>query len=268
MADLKIALCGSAPSSSRSAPYGDPSWSIWGCSPGLYGVATRVDMWFETHLWEPGQAWFSPEYVQWLKALPGRGVTLFTGAPDPESPVYQPSPVEGGKVLPWKELLAEFDPSQFFCTSSLFWMMALAITLKPSKIGLWGIDMAATEEYEMQRAGLHFLTYEARRRGIEVGVPMESDLFTPRFRYGIDEWTHGYRKMRTRRFELEQRLAQAEAQQKESERSAYFMKGALDDSKYMSDTWTDRKTYTAPVGFPGDLSALESTVDKPKRKAT
>src|SRR5437868_13987811 len=44
----------------------------------LYGVAPRVSEWFEMHLWEPGAPWFSPEYVQWLTALPGRGVVLWT----------------------------------------------------------------------------------------------------------------------------------------------------------------------------------------------
>jgi hypothetical protein len=185
---LNVALVGSAPASSRLAPYGSSDWKIWGCSPGLYGVAPRVDGWFELHLWEPGQPWFSPEYVQWLTALPGRGVDLWTGA--------QVDGVPGSKVLPAQEILDEFDPQHWFCSSSLFWMMAMAIKAGANKIGFWGVDMAATEEYEMQRSGIHFLTYLARSRGIEVGAPMESDLFTPRFRYGVDEWTHSFRKTR------------------------------------------------------------------------
>jgi hypothetical protein len=44
----------------------------------------------------------------------------------------------------------------------------------------------------MQRAGIHFMTYKAYALGIEVGAPPESDLFTPRFRYGADEWTHSF----------------------------------------------------------------------------
>jgi hypothetical protein len=37
----KIAVMGSAPSSVALAPFGDPSWEIWGCSPGLYYQAKR-----------------------------------------------------------------------------------------------------------------------------------------------------------------------------------------------------------------------------------
>lgn len=240
--ELKIALVGSAPASVRLAPYQDPSWKIWGCSPGVYGVAPRVDEWFELHLWEPGQPWFSPEYVQWLTNLPGRGVTLWTG--------QEIGQIPGSHVYPADEILAEFDPSQWFCTSSLFWMMARAIKMGATKIGLWGVDMAATEEYEMQRAGIHHLAYIARSRGIEVGCPPESDLFTPRFRYGVDEWTHSYRKSRARRLELEARKREAEAAAAHAANNVHFLGGALDDLHYMHNTWADKASHTGPVGFP------------------
>ena len=238
MAELKIALVGSAPASVRSAPYHDNDWQIWGCSPGTYGVMPRVNAFFELHLWEPGQTWFSPEYVQWLEALPDRGVTLWTGAPIGTIP--------GASILPADEILAEFDPCHWFCTSSLFWMMAMAIKAGANKIGLWGVDMAATEEYQMQRAGIHFLTYLARGRGIEVGVPMESDLFTPRFRYGMDEWTHSFRKTRARMAELKSRMAAAQNEAASKNQEATFLSGAIDDLTYMGDTWLDKSTRTGP----------------------
>ena len=239
---MKIALVGSAPASVRLAPYHSPEWKIWGCSPGVYGIAPRVDEWFEMHLWEPGQTWFSPEYCQWLAALPGRGVKLWTGASVADLP--------GSEVYPAQEILDEFDPQRWFCSSSLFWMMARAIKVGATSIGFWGVDMAAGEEYEMQRAGIHFLTYIARARGIEVGTPPESDLFTPRFRYAVDEHSHGYRKTRARRMELEQRREQAKLQKLELTRAEAFFDGAIEDLKYMSDTWVDKGNYTGPEGFP------------------
>ncbi len=246
MADeLKIALVGSAPSSVRSAPYGDPSWTIWGCSPGVYGVATRVDAWFETHLYEPGQPWFSPEYCQWLAALPGRGVTLWVGH---ENAAKQ---LPGAQVVPHEAILQKYDDCHWFCTSSLFWMMATAIEAKPTKIGFWGVDMAANEEYEMQRAGIHYLTYIARAQGIEVGCPPESDLFTPRFKYGIDEWTHSFRKIRARSAELSNRRNGAVQRMKEAEQEMTFLSGALDDIKYMGDTWAAKDERTGPRPLPG-----------------
>jgi len=235
--ELKVALIGSAPSSVRLAPYHDPSWKIFGCSPGVYGVANRVDTWFETHLWEPGQTWFSPEYVQWMQGLHKRGIELWVGGE---------TGIEGAKVYPFDDVLDRYDPNRWFCTSSLFWMMAAAIDSGAKKIGFWGVDMAATEEYEMQRAGIHYLTYLARAKGIEVGAPPESDLFTPRFRYGADEWTHSYRKMRARRHELQSRMLDAQRTIKEKEQEAAFLAGAVDDLKYMHDTWAAKDMRTGP----------------------
>jgi hypothetical protein len=238
MEELKIALVGSAPASCRIAPYQDPSWQIWGCSPGLYGVAPRVNAWFELHLYEPGQPWFSPEYCQWLAGLPKRGVTLY-GTHVEQWP--------GAQELPAQQLLDRFDPQRWFCTSSLFWMMAMAIAAGAKKIGFWGVDMAATQEYEMQRAGIHFLTYKAREMGIEVGCPFESDLFTPRFRYGVDEWTHSFRKVRARDAELAGRLADAQARASAAQHEVAFLSGARDDLKYMGDTWVDKAPHSGPA---------------------
>lgn len=238
----KVALVGSAPSSVRLAPYANPEWDIYGCSPGVYGVAPRVTEWFETHLWEPGQPWFSPEYVQWLKALPSRSVKLWVGGEIPD--------LAGSEVFPFDEILDEFDPHRWFCSSSLFWMMARAIKAGATTIGFWGVDMAAGEEYEMQRAGIHHLAYIAAARGIEVGTPPESDLLTPRFRYGADEWTHSFRKLRSRRVELEQRRAEAQALERQQHDTAIFLTGALDDSKYMGDTWVAKQSYTGALKFP------------------
>lgn len=248
---MKIALVGSAPSSCHIAPYGDTSWQIYGCSPGLYGVAGRVTEWFETHLWEPGAPWFSPEYVQWLTALPKRGIKLWVGGP---------TGIDGAVTFPFDSVLTKFDPQRWFCSSSLFWMMARAIesimeeatqqarSIDPAldKIAFYGVDMAAGEEYEMQRAGIHFMTYAAQALGIEVGAPHESDLFTPRFRYGADEWTHSYRKMRQRRAELTQRLQAAEATARNSQDAAHFLKGALEDLNYMHETWADKSAHVGP----------------------
>lgn len=249
---MKIALVGSAPASVRMAPYSDPTWQIYGCSPGVYGVAPRVSEWFELHRWEPGQPWFSPEYVQWMTALPARGVTLWVGGHVPSIPQ--------SKVYPFDEVLADYDPQRWFCSSSLFWMMARAIeaikdeaaaagrTISPEhdKIAFYGVDMAADSEYEMQRAGIHFMAYRAAAMGIEVGAPPESDLFTPRFRYGADEWTHSFVKMRARRAELEARMKQAEEQMQAARDGMYFLKGAVEDLKYCHETWADKRTHTGP----------------------
>lgn len=237
---MKIALIGSAPSSVRLAPYASKDWQIWGCSPGVYGVATRVDAWFELHRYEPGQPWFSPEYCQWMAKFPG---PVFMAEVRPEIP--------NSRTLPIKEMIAKYGP--YFFTSSLSYMFALAIDAieaereeqtkkgephSNSSIGLWGVDMAATEEYGYQRAGCQYFAMIAKAKWIEVGVPPESDLLRPPPLYGISEVDHARIKITARRRELQQRLASAQHQAEQFRTETMFLQGALDDLSWNENTWT------------------------------
>lgn len=252
---LQFALIGSAPASIQLAPYADPTWQVWGCSPGAYGVVPkgRSNIWWELHRYEPGQTWFSPEYCQFLRAHPNVAVS----APRAEIP---------NGFVPDK-LTLEKKYGRYFFTSSIAVMMACAIDLieaagypPGSKIGLWGVDMAANEEYEGQRAGLHFFAHIAKQRGIEVGTPPTSDLFTPRFFYGFDEQTHSFIKMRARKQELDVRLQAAEQRAVQSQQEAYFLKGALDDLNYCFQTWADKSTHVEPpaLGTTGVMHQVAS----------
>jgi len=247
--EIKIALIGSAPASVRLAPYHDESWKIWGCSPGVYGIAPRTDVWFELHRYEPGQTWFSAEYCLFLQKYKG---VVFMAEKRAEIPNSETLPVDG--------MVEKYGP--YFFTSSLAWMMALAIDVGATKIGLWGVDMAANEEYGDQRAGLHYFAMVAASRGIEVGIPPESDLFTPRPLYGISELDHGQIKLTARRRELETRLAEAQQQLSFQQGHVHFLQGALDDLNYHRQTWADRRKHVSPV-LPSVLP-LPNTVLGPK----
>lgn len=236
---MKIALIGSAPSSVRLAPYQDPSWQIWACSPGTYSVLPRCDEFFELHRWEPGVIgkadtqvpWFSPEYVAWIKQQP----VVWVAMPVQEIPNH--------RVLPWEALIAKYG--SYFFTSSLSWMMAMAIERileagKPegSSIGLWGVDMAANEEYAEQRPGCQFFITLAAQMGIEIHLPDESDLMAPPVLYGICEHTKMFVKTRERRKELTNRLNAAQANFANITREIAFLQGALDDLEYFFKTWS------------------------------
>lgn len=149
-------------------------WDIWGCSPGCWAVIPRATRWFEVHRWQPGVPWFSPEYCEFLRRFKG---PVYTGGVIPEIPNHV--------VYPIDRMEEKFGP--YFFTSSLALMMALAIDeietirelrevrrsipdgwsahpamlrlgtypqpeelSKPEEadaIGLWGVDMAAQDEY-------------------------------------------------------------------------------------------------------------------------
>ncbi len=231
---MKIALVGSAPSSVRAAPYGAPDWKIFACSPGVYGVAPRSDAWFELHRYEPGQPWFSEGYCDFLKNY--------------EGPVYMAEEVTQIKnctLLPVRDLVEKYGP--YFFTSSLAYMFAVAIEEieaaqaagddGPHMIGLWGVDMAATEEYGYQRAGCQYFAMIARAKGIEVGIPPESDLFRPPPLYGVSEISHAHIKMTMRRRELEERMNDAQLRLEAAQKELLFLQGAIDDLNWHQNTW-------------------------------
>jgi hypothetical protein len=220
---VKIAILGSAPSSLSLAPYDDPEWTIWGCSPGASAHAKRADIWFELHRW--GQDWLTNDYRQFLAKHP----KVYMIEPVPEVP--------GSIAYPKAEMLAQFGP--YFFTSTPAWMMALAITQNPEEIGIFGIDMAADGEYGQQKPGcLHFVAL-AQAKGIRVGVPLESDLLRPPPLYGFCELSPMMAKLLARQAELQRRLDHNLATTDGMVREAMFLRGALDDLNYILQTWAE-----------------------------
>ena len=268
---MKIALIGSAPSSVNLAPvkdakynawlggkpapqsppseFIDDDWQIWGCSPGAWAQLPRSDRWFEVHRFEPGQLWFSPEYVQFLQNYRG---PVYTGGPIPEIPNHVVYPIER----------VEEEFSAYFLHSSLSLMLAVAILEimdaraarqqsdegaappEDDTIGMWGVDMAATEEYGDQKDGCHFFILEALRRGIKFYVPPESCLLRPKPIYGLSEWSHDYIKCTARTRELNGRRQAIQQQLAELTKQDAHIAGALDDMTYFINTWI------SPYGLP------------------
>ena len=200
-----IAVVGSHPATALTAPFGDPSWVVWACSPdntpfGLTKGARqlpRVDVWFELH--SPLEHHSRPYgYLQYVAKLPKvvmRDPTalasgLFPGAvPYPEKDLYgtdvlgksleQVAPgvhQEVVRAYPTGDGL--FNPWAF--TSSIAYMLAKAIVdcerEKIPAIGLWGILQSSDNEYAYQRPGTQYFLWEAAKRGIKVLVAPESRL--------------------------------------------------------------------------------------------
>lgn len=221
----RIALLGSAPSSVHLAPYGDASWTIWGCSPAGASAVKRVDAWFELHpLDGPDMA---KPYLEWMAGH--------------KSPVYLIDPdarIPSGVRYPKEQMLAKYGP--YFFNSSLSWMFALALEQSPQEIGLWGVDMAATEEWAHQRPGCHYFITQAYARGIRITVPPESDLLQPPPLYGYCFGDPMWKKLDVRASELDRRVAAAEAAYEHERNQWHFFRGARDNLEYIRKTWTHR----------------------------
>ena len=192
-----IAICGSQPQTKHLAPFSDPGWLIYACSPdntpvGMgpnKGPLPRVDHWFEAHV--PVFDRTRPyAYLEWISAQPfpvwmrdrvamnfrtAHGAPLFPNA----------------KLYPEKLIKDRFGPFTF--TSSIALMMGKAILDieemvrqgrmgadgEPPELGLWGILQAAKNEYVKQRQGTQNMIWAATQAGIKVKVLPESGLFEP-----------------------------------------------------------------------------------------
>jgi hypothetical protein len=223
---LKVALIGTAPSSRMLAPYNDPSWKIWACSPGNMGALPRVDVWFELHsnlLWPEHQQYGKP-YIDWLKTQP--------------FPVFMQdqSLVERATPFPMFELVSEFGRD--FFTSSFAWMMAFAMKCGATEIALYGIDMASRDEYILQRPGFYYFRHQAEKRGIKVSAPHESDIMQSPPLYAYVDSTPLGRKIRARKTEVQGRIAQFDQQTGQATHSKTYLQGALEDIDYFESIWS------------------------------
>lgn len=252
-------------------------WEIWGCSPGAMAHVPRADRWFEVHRWEPGQPWFQPAYMQFLQQFGG---PVYVGGYVPKDDI------PNALIYPIKEVEAEF--SSYFLNSSLSLMLAMAIMEiegrrkiraaakagaalataavpipdpvleailaekdEDDTIGLWGVDMAAKEEYKDQRKGCHFFVFEALRRGIGVYVPPESDLLRPMPIYGLSEWDHSYIKATQRGRELSMQHENAMAAFNEAKEKLMHLAGYQQGFAEFIDTWL------SPYGLPHGTVLLQ-----------
>lgn len=225
VAPLKIALIGTAPSSRMLAPFNDPSWKIWACSPGNMNTFPRVDAWFEIHsnlMWPEHQNYGAP-YIEWLKKLT---IPVF---------MQDQSVVPNAVTFPMEELVEEFGGD--FFTSSFAWMMAFAIKQGASEIALYGIDMASRDEYILQRPGFYYFRSEARKKGIKVSAPHESDIMQSPPLYGYTDSLPFGRKLAARDKEIKDRLAQMIPQRDALTGQITYLQGAAEDNDYHKTIW-------------------------------
>lgn len=222
---LKVALVGTAPSSRLLAPFADPTWTIWACSPGNMNQLPRVDAWFEIHnnlLWPECRSYGEP-YVAWLKQQ--------------SFPIYMQdqSLVPNAIPYPIQDMVQKYG--KYFFTSSFAYMMALAMDMGCVELSLFGIDMASKDEYILQRPGGHYFMQLAAQRGIKVSLPYESDLAQPPALYGYGDSTPFGRKMLVRKQELTERVSAMKKQRDDLNHGITYLEGALEDNDYTIAIW-------------------------------
>lgn len=177
----KVALVGFA-STYKHAPYDDPSWEIWGINE-LWKYLGRWDRWFELHKRDVFAKEGNREqaaHVAWLQSQ------------NESRPIYMLErfdDIPGSVPYPLKAMSERFFPGQErpYFTSSISYMLALAIAEGFTEIALYGIDLAADVEYMHQRPSAEYLIGVARGMGITVTIAPGSALLKSDGVYGYDQ---------------------------------------------------------------------------------
>lgn len=179
----KVALIGGEPSTVRHAPWDDPSWEIW-AHTSVNRYCKRVDRWFELH----------PPHVFKAETVPGgskHGRQDWWGwLKNLREPVYMQErypEVPSSVRYPVERVLTEYPR---YLSSTVAWMIALALTEGVDVIGLWGIHFQSGSEYQEQRAGCEFWIGMAMGRGVHVKIPEACPLLKePKDLYGYESHT-------------------------------------------------------------------------------
>lgn len=158
---MKVAVVGLSPSSHDAAPWDDPEWELW-------GVAWDADRYrlhraFEMHGMEHLRDEF-PDLAGYLRGIEGCARLYM---------VEQYAEVPGCERYPFEDVARTVGD---YWSSSIGYMLALAIHEGATEIAVYGVDMRAAEEYAYQRPNCEYLIGLARGRGIKVHIPDVSPL--------------------------------------------------------------------------------------------
>jgi len=219
----KVAIVGFAAHRDQ-APFNDPSYEIWGLNE-LYMYIPRYDRWFELHdLNNPVAGQRNPgKHREWLR--------------NANIPIYMQEKYEdipNAVTYPKDAIIEKFG--RYF-TNSISWMIALAISEGFETIDLYGVDMAQDEEHMKQRPSVEYFVGLARGMGINVRIPIESDLTNTAKLYAFDKDTGIRVKLKARIKELEQRINQYQAQVNQLNTAINNLNGAKQDCEYWLNVW-------------------------------
>ena len=226
MKNKKVCIIGSTPSMAN-APYDDKSFDIWAISGAVFSESLhgnikpatelnkwndvhRVDMFFEMHKRE--------SFLDKIAGLSKCGVPVIMQKKEADIPTSEAYPVE--EVA--RSLGEEFS-------SSIAYMLALAIYRGYEEIRIYGVYLMHETEYLSQRPGFKYYLGIARARGIKVWAEENTHLTTPAWRYGYDDIDRICWKISERKKKLEEDMA-AQSKVIEDNRAIYFqLRGAAQD---------------------------------------
>ncbi len=209
----KVAIVGYAESSRMLAPFDDPAFSVWGLNQ-LYRHIPRADRWFEIHHNWDEYVIEGTDHVGWLR-----------DAPIPTYMTQRLAQFPHSLTLPIERLIGLVGKDYF--SSTIAYMIALAILEKFTTIHLYGIDLIVGDEWDYQKPNAEFWLGVANGAGISVGIPVQSALCRQTWRYGYQSQPESLIKMS----EIQERRAYLSRERQKKMIELANLDGALQDAE-------------------------------------
>lgn len=178
--------------------------------------------------------------------------------------------------IPFEQLIEKYGP--YFWTSTIAYMIATAIdTMAPRAqagekvmIGLFGVDMSASEEFAYQRPGCQHFLGLAMSLGIEIVLPAESDLMRPPTMYGVGELNPRHIRLMAKRAECEAQRLQLVAQHDLIIKNTCSIQGMIAEIDYMLGAWSDdiEPDLRKAVSFSSEFVKPVGTLAEAVKEAT
>jgi hypothetical protein len=194
----KLALVGFSATNRDLAPYDNPEYEIWSLNH-AWGMEflKRCDVYFDLHpkSWitlSVGRSEPERQHYEWLQQP--HDFKIYMQEKFPEFPASVRYPIEA-----IRKKYADFH------TSSLSYMIALALHQGYKWIEIYGFDMAADSEYNYQRDSAEYFIGLAMGLGVHVYVPENCPLCKGRI-YAFNDSSIGLRQkieFRKRRLEMD-----------------------------------------------------------------
>lgn len=222
-AGKKIAILGYAPSV-REAPWGDPSWELWGLNDQPWTMP-RIDVLFELH--EPSVIKVEGHWEKLAKlTIPIYMQDRF--ADIPTSVAYPLAEVVRRHQIPGT------DRPYMTCSAALMLAQAVLLDPAPAQIAIVGVDMLMNEEFRAQRPSCEFWIGVAHGRGIPISVQPASGLLKTPVVYGwADTQVHVAKTQLNERSQwLQTKLNEAIAKEAAAKEERLQYVGAIADHTY------------------------------------
>jgi hypothetical protein len=173
----KVRILGTA-STLPMVNWNEKDYDYWACAPVITQPCVKdhlkqIGLMFEIH---PMEYW-----INIIERLNSVKIPCYMQKANPHIKESMTYPLEEVKSLVWNSRIKRYF------TSTISYMIALAIYMKYEYIECWGVHMAAEEEYGDQRQACETWLGVAEGKGIKTYIPDQSQILRNPHLYGYEQ---------------------------------------------------------------------------------